>query len=383
MSHYNSLTLRGLCLTAFLWLLAGPNVRAQATKSEPKPEPDVLLFTDGEKLIGHIVRATGDTVTFKSDMAGEITVEWKKIQELRSSQKFAVIPKDVKLQKGETDGKVPHGTIAVKDQKIEVTPSGENPPQTVAVSDAGYVVDEAAFQKALHRPGIFEEWKGAVTAGASLVEATQNSSTFTGAVGLVRAVPAENWLDPRNRTLVDFSASYGKVTQPNTPTLKTAIYHADAERDEYFRPRFYGFGQLAYDHNFSQGLDLQQSYGGGIGWTIVKSANQALDLKASMNYVKEQFQESALNQNLIASTFAERYNRTLPHGILFSEQLAVTPAWNNTNAYSAAGVAGLTLPVYKRLSVAVSTADTFLNNPPPGFKKNSFQFTTGLTYTLP
>jgi hypothetical protein len=44
---------------------------------------------------------------------------------------------------------------------------------------------------------------------------------------------------------------------------------------------------------------------------------------------------------------------------------------------------GLTLPVYKRLSLAVSTLDTFLNNPPPGFKKNSFQFTTGLTYTLP
>ena len=46
-------------------------------------------------------------------------------------------------------------------------------------------------------------------------------------------------------------------------------------------------------------------------------------------------------------------------------------------------LAGLTLPVYKRLSVAVNTLDTFLNNPPPGFKKNSFQFTTGVTYTLP
>jgi hypothetical protein len=370
------------CLSA-AGLLAPPQLRAQDAKSEPKPEPDVLLFNNGEKLIGHLVRATGDTVTFKSDMAGEITVQWKKIQELRSSQNFAVVRKDVKLHKGETDGKVPRGTIAVKDQKIEVSRGTEHPPETVPVSDASYVIDEATFQKALHRPGILEDWKGAVTAGVSLVEATQSSSTFTGAFGLVRAVPAENWLDPRNRTLVDFSASYGKVTQPDKPTLKTAIYHAGAERDEYFRPRFYGFGQLAYDHNFSQGLDLQQSYGGGIGWTVIKSANQALDLKAGLSYVKEQFQESAQNQNLVGSTFAERYNRTLPHGILFTEQLAATPAWNNTNAYSAAGGAGLTLPVYKRLSLAVSTLDTFLNNPPPGFKKNSFQFTTGLTYTLP
>jgi uncharacterized protein DUF481 len=363
--------------------MAIPQLYAQAAQSDSKSEPDVLLFINGERLVGHLVRATGDTVTFKSDMAGEVTVEWKKIQELRSSQKFAVVRKDVKLHKGKADGKVPQGSIAMRDQKIEVKPGGEHPSQTLPVSDAAYVIDEAAFQKALHRPGILEDWKGTVTAGASLVEATQSSSTFTGALGFVRAVPAENWLDPRNRTLVDFSASYGKVTQPDTPTLKTAIYHAGAERDEYFRPRFYGFGQLAYDHNFSQGLDLQQSYGGGIGWTVIKSANQTLDLKTSLSYVKQQFQESAQNQNLIGSTFAERYNRTLPHGILLNEQLAVTPAWNNTNAYSAVGGAGLTLPVYKRLSLAVSTLDSFLNNPPPRFRKNSFQFTMGVTYTLP
>ena len=164
--------------------------------------------------------------------------------------------------------------------------------------------------------------------------------------------------------------------------MKTSIYHLDGERDEYFTARVYGFGQLAYDHNFSQGLDLQQAYGGGIGWTVIKSDNQTLDLKASMSYVRQQFQESAQNQNLIGSTFGERYARTLFHGVLFNEQLTVTPAWNNTHAYSAAGTAGLTLPVYKRLSLSLGTVDTFLNDPPPGFKKNSFQFTMGLSYTL-
>src|SRR5579864_3761639 len=311
-------------------------------------------------------------------MAGEITVEWKKIQELHSSQKYAVIRKGVQLRSSEAATQVPRGTIVVKDQKIEVSPG----PQTVPVSDAAVVIDEAGFEKALHRPGLLEDWKGSVTGGASLVEATQNSTTITAGFSFIRAVPQEGWLDPRNRTIVDFSESYGKVTQPSTPTVKTSIYHADAERDEYFSPRIYGFGQLAFDHNFSQGLDLQQLYGGGIGWTVIKSANQSLDIKGSMSYINQEFQLSAQNQSLIGSTFAERYNRTLPHGILFTEQLSVTPAWNNTRAYSGVAGAGLTLPVYKRLSLAVNSIDTFLNDPPPGFKKNSFQFTTGVTYTL-
>jgi hypothetical protein len=140
---------------------------------------------------------------------------------------------------------------------------------------------------------------------------------------------------------------------------------------------------VAYDHNFSQGLDLQQSYGGGAGWTVIKNANQTLDLKVSLSYVSQRFKDSKQNQNLVGATVAEHYSRTFVHGILFNEQLAVTPALNNINAYSAAGSAGLTMPVYKRFSLGVNTIDTFLNNPPPGFKKNSFQLTTGLTYTLP
>jgi hypothetical protein len=30
----------------------------------------------------------------------------------------------------------------------------------------------------------------------------------------------------------------------------------------------------------------------------------------------------------------------------------------------------------------IGSLDTFLNDPPPGFRKNSFQFTAGLTYAL-
>ena len=64
-----------VCLTLF----SVPGLHAAA--DPPKQDPDVLVFTDGEKLIGQLERATAETVTFKSDMAGEVTVEWSKIKE--------------------------------------------------------------------------------------------------------------------------------------------------------------------------------------------------------------------------------------------------------------------------------------------------------------
>ena len=40
------------------------------------------------------------------------------------------------------------------------------------------------------------------------------------------------------------------------------------------------------------------------------------------------------------------------------------------------------LPVYKKLAFSVTTIDNFLNNPQIGYKKNSFQFTTGFALNL-
>lgn len=369
--------------------------KADASDSGPKAPPDVLTFKNGDKLTGKFEGSAGNSVTFKSEMAGEITVEWSKIKELHTSGQYAVVPKNVTVKRGGDLGTVPQGKVAVQDQTIEVSNGEDSAPRTIATKDSAYIVDENTFNGALIRaPGFFRGWGGTVTAGASLVDATQKSTSFNGAVGLARTAPDETWLQPRDHTSFNFSFAYGKLTQPATADVKTDIYHLDVERDEYFSPKLYGFGQLAYDHNFSQGLDLQQSYGAGIGLTVIKNSIEQFDLKASLNYVKQQFQTEQQipaptpeqienqNQNLVGSIFTEIYSRTLPRKILFNEQLSVNPAWNNTNASSAAASAGFVMPVYKRLSISVNSIDSFLNNPSPGFRKNSFQFTTGITYSL-
>lgn len=346
-------------------------------------EPDVLIFTNGEKLIGHLKRSDGASVTFKSDMAGEVKVEWSKVKEFHSSQQFAVIKTGVKILKRLDTSAIPQGVLSMADQKLEVNPGEGRNAQTIPVGDAAHVIDASDFQQDIGSRGLLQDWKGAITGGASLVVSTQKSRTFTGGFHFVRAIPAAEWLAPRDRTIFDFGASYGKVTQPGVEDVKTEIYHFGAEWDEYLSPRVYGFGQAAYDHNFSQGLDLQQNYGGGIGWAALKNDDQELDLKSSLTYIRQSFHQSRNNQNLVGATIGQNYSRKFAHGILFVEQLAITPAFNNSNAYSAIGNAALTVPFYKRLNLSLAVVDAFLNDPPPGFRKNSFQFTTGVTYTLP
>jgi hypothetical protein len=368
----------GYCRFSSAVLLAARLLSAQAAK----PDPDILELIDGEKLVGHFEQSNGASVRFKSDVLGAVTVDWSKVKELHTSRKFAIIPKGVELRRNSDLSKIPQGTITETDQKITVTPDA-GAPQAVGVTDADHVVEQSALENAVHRnPRFFSDWGGGVTAGASLVEATQQSRTFTTAINLVRTIPDEDWLRRRNRTQVDFSFSYGTLEQPRTPTVKTEIYHGDIQRDEYLSRSIFAFGQASFDHNLSQGLNLQQTYAGGAGWSVINRANESLDLKAGITYVRQEFYTPSANQNLAGSVFEEDFQRGLRRGIKFSEHAILLPAWTNSNAFTASGTALLTVPAYKRTNLSLGVIDNYLHDPPPGFKKNSFQMIMGLNYTL-
>jgi hypothetical protein len=363
------------------------SVTAQQTAPIPaKPAPDVIVFTNGDQLSGTLVRGVGNSIVFKSDMAGEITVPLEKVKELRSNGNFALLRKGVPI----TRTPVVPGKIVVAGGNVTVAA------ETVPAKDVSFLIDQATYDRELNRHlGAFTGWNGSILGGATLVRSTTNSSNFTAGIALVRAIPTVPFLPPRNRTTVDVQETYGKQTSPASPqttppsdvVVKTSIFHADAERDEYFSPRLYALAQTSFDHNFGQGLSLQSVFGGGIGWTPIKDAKQQLDLKGDIHYENQQFQTApgttpVPSQDLIGSTFAEVYHRTLPHKLLFTESAAVLPAWNESNAYSASATAAIVLPVYKRLAMQFSTTDSYLNDPPPTFKKNSYQFVTGITYSL-
>ena len=358
--------------------------------------PDVLVLTNGDTLHGTFVNEIKGKVTFHNGPLGDVTVPWSAIKELRVRERFAVLRGTTKLRGKKGVSQLPIGSLEMAHQVITVHPSTGPASPPIPVKDAQYIMDEAVVSKQVyHSPNFFTGWNGSVTGGGTIVSATQNQFTLSGAVSMVRVVPTADWLNPRNRTTTDFSGSFGKITQPGyfsagtfVPEIstKTAIYHADAERDEYFSPRFFALAQTAFDHNFGQDLALQQIYGGGIGWTAIKMPLQEIDLKATIQYESQQFISGAAsaNLNLAGSTFSADYTLH-PKLLTFTQSLAYLPAYNHLSAYSAMETNSVTFPAYKNLSITVGTMASYLNNPPvsiPPTKPNSFQFTMGLTYAI-
>jgi hypothetical protein len=365
-----------------------PAVKALAQSDAAKPAPDVIVFTNGDQLTGTLVRATGDSFVFKSDVVGDVTVAADKIKELRAGGKFVALKKDEKITR---TSKQP-GTVTYADSVVTMAATSATPVEVVPVKDLGYLIDNATYTREVtSNPGFKQGWSGAVSGGVTLVESTQTGQSYNAAVTLVRAIPSVDFLPPRTRSTINVLETYGKITQPAIPetapptlasVTKTNIFHADAEHDKYFTPKFFGLVGTSFDHNFSQGLNLQQIYGVGLGLTVIKTPVQEFDVKADVHYERQNFQPPTVNTDLIGSSFTELYRHNLPAKIIFTENGTFIPAWNNFNDYSAIASAGLQLPTYKRLSLNINVLDNFLNNPAIGFKKNSLQFVTGILYTL-
>jgi hypothetical protein len=378
---------------SFLSFATFSSGQAPAKDAAAKPAPDVLIFANGDQLTGKLERVTGGNVVFASEMAGELTISIDKVKELRSGGEFAL------LRKGERVGKTQaaEGSVMVAGGNLTLTPPAGESAAIVPAKEVDYLIDKATFDQQVSRKAGFRSgWNGTITGGANLERSTTTGTTLSAGLSLVRAIPTVDWMPARNRTSVDVSESYGKLSTPVIPpttpatgpsVVLTNIFHADAERDEYFSPRVFALGDTAFDHNYGQGLQLQEIYGAGLGWTAIKNEKQELDLKVDVHYEKQQFISTAgsvatPSMNIIGSTIFEGYHRVLPRKILFTETANILPAFNDFKAYSANVTAALSIPVFKRLSATVSTTDNFLNDPAPYFKKNSYQFITGVTYLL-
>jgi len=376
------LSLVVLCLTS--GVLTQP---AHAQEKPPAPPPDVVVFKNGDQLTGTLERGEGTNIIFKSDIVGEVTISLDKVKELRSNGSFTIIKKDETVTRTTRQP----GNIAVGDGNVTLTqPNGA--PQTVPNADLAYILDSATFNKeVIANPGIWYGWNGSLTGGATVLQSTSFGQTLTLGVSLIRAIPTVAYLPPRTRTTFNLLQTYGKLTQPTVPqtnpptpvaVAKTNIFHTDFEHDKYFTQRMFVFGGLQFDHNFSQGLDFGQIYGVGVGVTAIKDAKQELDLRTDIHYQRQNFTPPTPNEDLIGSSFGEAYTRTLPGKMLFTQSGTFIQSWNDSRVWSAVAAAGLALPVYHRLSLSVNILNNYLSNPAIGFQNNSFQFVTGVTYTL-
>jgi Protein of unknown function, DUF481 len=380
-----------------MWaLLAFGGMRAYAQTA--KTNLDTITLINGDQLTGKLGKVVYGTVSFHSDVLGDLSIPLTKIKVMHTAEAFAAGAKNQYLTKKNVAMKIPVGEIAIEEDTLKIMlPKGEV--KSFPAKDIGFMLDEQSFQRELHNESdFFYGWYGSATLGASVVKATNSAQTYTGAVALIRAIPTIAGLPAGSKTTLNLSGTYGLAKDPlivsgddvfqTASVTKTNILHGDLEYDKFFTPMVFGLVNGSADHNFGNGLELQQSYGAGIGWGILRSPQNDLAVKAILQYEQQQFYNGITSglgtptENLVSASINETWSRTFPHNVKFNEYVTLNPTFNVVRAYSAVAGTSLLFPVYKNLNFSVSGTDNYLGDPPEGFQRNTFQFTSGITYTL-
>jgi len=138
------------------------------------------------------------------------------------------------------------------------------------------------------------------------------------------------------------------------------------------------FGQV--NHISTQGLYLQQTYGGGFGRDVFKNARTTFSVLGGPTYVQEKFFNGQLTQTielLLAETLGVQFSKRLRLDHYFQ----VYPDLIHGGQYRFDTSSVVSYKLLNKFTVNASLIDLYLSNPPTG-ERNNVTLSVGIGYSF-
>jgi putative salt-induced outer membrane protein YdiY len=299
----------------------------------------------------------------KTDLAGDVTVQWDDVSSIASSQP---------LYLGLKDGQTVAGTVTTSDGTFTVTTTAAG---TVEVPKANVTaVRDAAEQKAV------DAWSGILDTGLSLTRGNSATLAFSLSAKAARVTK-------RDKISVYSTAVYASDnTTPPSRTTAHAI-RGGIRADFNVSERWFVFGLADFEYDEFQHLDLRNVLGGGLGYHVIKRKNTTFDLFGGGDYEQEYFSAAAafptgLTRKTGEVLAGEELNMKLNDRFALTEKVSLFPNISDSGQYRFQFDATAATKLKTWLSWQLTFSDRYLSNPLPGLKSNDELLSTGLRVTF-
>jgi putative salt-induced outer membrane protein YdiY len=346
---------------------------------------DQVTLKNGDRLTGTVVKSDGKTLVLHTDAAGDITIQFAAIQEIKTDQELHVSLKG---------GKTAVGPVTTADGKIEIatktTGTVEAPKDDVTLirNDA----EQQAYDKSLH-PGIRHGWQGGANVGFSLARGNSETENLALAINAVHPT--------LNDKLMLYVNSIDTQNNLSTPSTVANLVQGGFRYDRNLNPRSFVFVAADFTSNALQFLDLRQVYSGGLGFHAIASDATTLDFLAGVNYTHETysngtevpptppataatgiFESYGVTNKFVALTLGDDLTHKLGKSTILTQNMYFYPDLQDTSNYRWTFNLGTVTKISKWLGWQNQFGDIYVSNPPTGAKKNDVVFTTGLNFAF-
>jgi putative salt-induced outer membrane protein len=343
---------------------------------------DQVTLKNGDRLTGSVVKSDGKTLVLHTEAAGDVTIQFAAIQEIKTEKELHVTLKGGKTAVGPVtaaDGKI---EIATKTAGTVEAPAGD---VTLIRNDA----EQAAYDKSLH-PGLRHGWTGGANVGFSV--ARGNSETENVALAFNAAHASLN-----DKITLYASSLYTKSDTPPPSSVSANLETGGLRYDRNVNPKLFVFGAADFMANALQFLDLRSVYTGGFGFHAIASDKTTLNFLGGINYTHETYSNGAeilpvttppafesygVTHRFTALTLGEELNQKLGKSTVVTENFYFYPNLQQTGEYRTNFNLGSVTKISKWLGWQNQFGDVYVSNPPTGSKNNDVIFTTGLNFSF-
>ena len=346
---------------------------------------DQITLKNGDRLTGTVVKSDGKTIVLHTDAAGDITLKFDAVQEIKT---------DAELHVSLKGGKTAVGPVTTTDGKIEIatktggTVEAAKEDVTLIRNDA----EQTAYDKSLH-PGLMHGWNGGANVGFSV--ARGNSQTENLALAFNATHPT------LNDKITLYASAIDTKNDLASPSTVANLVQGGLRYDRNLRPRLFVFGAGDFMSNALQDLDLRAVYTGGFGYHAIKSANTTLDFLGGLNYTHETysngpevpptppstvptgiFESYGRTNKFAALTLGEELNHKWGKSTILTQNFYFYPDLKDTSQYRGTFNLGTVTKLNKWFGWQNQFSDIYVSNPPTGAKKNDLILTTGLNVSF-
>lgn len=342
---------------------------------------DQITLKNGDRLTGTVVKSDGKTIVLHTDAAGDVTLKFDAVQEIKT---------DAELHVSLKGGKTAVGPVTTTDGKIEIVTKTDGTVEapkddvTLIRNDA----EQTAYDKSLH-PGLRNGWNGGVNVGFSV--ARGNSETENLALAFNAVHPT------LNDKITLYASAIDTKNDLSTPTTVANLVEGGLRYDRNLRPRLFVFGAGDFMSNALQYLDLRAVYTGGFGFHAIKAPNTTLDFLGGLNYTHETYSNGAevvpvttpptfvsygRTNKFAALTLGEELNHKWGKSTILTQNAYFFPDLKDTSQYRGTFNLGTVTKLNKWFGWQNQFSDIYVSNPPNGAKKNDLILTTGLSVSF-
>lgn len=310
---------------------------------------DRLQLANGDKLSGEVVKIEKDKLSFKTEYAGTIQVQWKQVSRLESEQEFQIEAEN---------GWRSIGEVSREGEEFHVVSDDDS-----RTFEASRVVKLTPVVET-GEPGFWQTWAGVADFGYNFARGNAKLNQSTARVNA-------NYRTNTFKFTTDVMSQFSR--QLDTPG---ADRHAGTFRfDRVLNPETFVYTLAGLERDARRKLNLRTNFGGGLGWKIVKRADEEISVLGGLSLVTERFRESATDDPVRSTgegLLGLDLRKNLEGGVQVTTKMSITPDLVNMGRYRVALESGARLPVIGQYVWSLNIFNRFDSKPPVQAQRNDY-----------